>query len=139
MKRLQLLLSVTFLIVTLPVSSTTCSSDRRSPTGDTNVETILQIHRKGLWDLDLSNLQEIPEDLNKFLLRMSEHLRVHEVPRPPAQDAYIYDILIDETNRCFWIHRRGGYVGVNEIHGVGILEPDGNIRYVEPSELGYRK
>ena len=124
-----------FLAVSLPMFFLCCSSEQKpDPTGS-NMETILQSHRLGAWDLDLSNLHKILDDPDKFLKQMSGELKVLQIPPPPAQDTYIYDILIDEGSRRFWIQRKGGYAGVNEIYGVGILEPDGRIRYAEPKEL----
>ena len=137
MANLHAFVSGVSLAVALSLPSLSCSTEEKSkPTGHL-VENILQTHRIGAWDLDLSNLQKLSKDPDEFLKEMSGQLSVHPVSRPPAQDAYIYDILIDEDNRRFWIQRRGGYGGVNEVYGVGLFEPDGSIKYVDPTALGY--
>ena len=54
---------------------------------------------------------------------------------PPPEgvaDAFHYSIIVNKNQHKFWIQVTGGIAGVNEIYGVGLLDSNGNIEYVEP-------
>ena len=98
---------------------------------DLATKRIQQALQDGPWDLDVSKLTKLSENPNEFLRRMSGKVDVHTIPPPPnVADVFIYSIIVTRQGQRFWIHRTGGFAGVNELYGIGILQSDGTIKYV---------
>jgi hypothetical protein len=108
------------------------SADGMLDARDPDVRKILAAHKTNGGDLNLSNMRIIPEDSSYFPQLKSPSIKLYHVP-PPKDifDAFQYCIVLDKRGRRFWIHQTGGFAGVNEMYGVGILQSNGNIEYVE--------
>jgi hypothetical protein len=128
-----------FLVLSVLGSSfvgTLCSCVENDST-DAAVRTILDVHKRSDGELDVSKLKKLREDPSLFLNRMSGTIEVYTVPAPNNTiDDFAYAIMVDTKQNRFWIHKTGGFAGVDEIYGTGIVQPDGTIRYVEPVDAG---
>ena len=122
------------LILILLGAGMICCTCNKGYGANSSVKRILQAHKTGEWDLDVSKLSRLSETPNDFLKRMSGRIEVHRVPPPSnVADAFVYDIILAKKGQRFWIRRTGGFAGVNELYGVGVLQKDGTIKYVKPT------
>ncbi len=102
---------------------------------DPRVKRVLQAHKQDQWDLDISKLKMMSEDMTGFEKRMAGNIEIYKVPPPSnIQDAFHYSILMSRNREEFWIWRHGGIAGVSELYGTGVLQTNGTIRYVEPQQ-----
>ena len=122
------------LIVVLLGAGVMCCSCSKQYGADSRVNKILKVHRIGEWELDVSKLSRLPENPKDFLKRMSGRIDIHTVPYPSNMaDIHVYEIIVAKEGQRFWIRRSGGFAWSDVIYGVGALQEDGTIMYVEPT------
>lgn len=105
---------------------------------DPRVKSVLKAHKQGQWDLDVSKLTKMSEPIIDFEKRMTGKVEVYNVPHPSnIEDYFRYRIMMSKDGGEFWILRYGGFAGVSELYGIGVLDTNGTIRYVEPANSTY--
>lgn len=127
------------ILIFLGVGIMTCSCNEEGGT-NANLQTILQAHKTDQWDMDVSKLSRLSENPKEFMNRMAGTIEVHEV-RAPANipDAFRYNIILSKDGQQFWILRTGGFAGVYELYGTGVVQTDGTIKYLKPKAAPDKK
>lgn len=83
---------------------------------------ILAHHKSTTRDLDVKGQPKDETMTELFASKMTE-CEVHEIPSPAGvDDAFAYKIHLHIPSGRYWIFREGGFGGVSEFYGPGLVK-----------------
>ncbi|WP_395752777.1 hypothetical protein [Prosthecobacter sp.] len=86
------------------------------------MKLILAYHKSTTQDLDVKGLPQDKTMTELFASKMPE-CEVHEIPFPAGvEDAFSYKIYLHRPSGRYWIFREGGFGGVREFYGPGLVK-----------------